>query len=395
MGKALLIIVLGFSGIFTMVLFNATANQQRSSEALVTQYENWVARNTVESLTNVALAKLYNDPTWNAGLSGTFNDATYNVTVSDATIDSVHYAKKDSVTAIATFEGASDTTICETIQPAYSYFQYFADTWPSSSDLQYSTGDTIQYPLHTNQKIEVSGSPVFLGRVSTKDANGYNPTSDSPVFQGGAEFGVATIPMPDTNPILALSGVQEFTNEVWLRFYADGTYDYSTGGPTGPWSSPIALSSTNGVIRTVGGGHHVHVQGTVSGQVTVYSDDDLHIENSIACASDADFLGLISKEHMEVHFPLATPTVLVQAALIVGNDFKVTSHHIVAINLTLRLRGALIVKDDKAFTSQVSGLVLNLDRDFAYDPRMGGRTPRTPPYFPRVPSHIELVYRSN
>ena len=397
MGKALLIIVGGFSIIFTGVIFNMTSSQSRSARAIVTQHEKWIARNAAESAANVAIAKIYQDIDWSAGLSGTFEGASYSVTAAKVTTaaDSITQAKRIRVLAVTTFEGQSDSSIVELMQPAYSYYTLFTEQWPQyPTYIRYEPGDTLWGPIHSDDPtngIRInngSPAPVFIGKVSSVNTAFSGAT---PNCYGGTEMGASPIGIPSTflDPIMAVTGanVVEYTNHDTITFDAGGTFDDGSG--------PI-LISLNQIIRTANGSNKdLYVQGVVSGQVTVVCDNDLFIENDITYNDPTtDFLGLIARDDVIINEPWPGAPII-QAAILAGDEIQfpqVPGSGSLTVALTFMGSRAYSGVDDPqpllgGSKYQITAIA---------DPRLRDRTP---PYFPRVFRSdglplVEQVYRS-
>ncbi|NIV97465.1 hypothetical protein GWN42_32900 [candidate division KSB1 bacterium] len=401
MGKALIIIVLGFSTIFTGVMFNMASNQQRSAQSIVRQYDKWIARNAIESVTNVAASKLYQNFAWNAGYNNiTFTGAACSVAVVDVTTDSITEAKKNQITTFVSYEDQRDTTAAIFIRPAYSYYRFFLNNWPNS--LEYETGDTIVGPVHTNGRIRIKGTPVFIEKVSTADVN-FHPVlgGDDPKFYGGIEYGTQTISLPDLTPletVATTAGGDVYSGEVWLTFNSDGTYDWSSDGVTYATKN---LSDYNGTIITTSNNIHISTS-TVNGQVTVLAENDIRIEGSIVYNDDPrtnpnsdDYLGLIAKHRLVVADSVATSSgVEIHAAIIAHHDeINVENYNSGSPRGTLTILGSIVENHYLPYGTYSGGV---LDHGYegvhVYDARLRDKTP---PYFPRVTTRIEQIFRSH
>ncbi len=397
MGKALIIITMGFSMIFGSLMLSLSANQQRTVAQFVTQYEHWLARNATESALNVASSKLYQDDAWRAGFTNrTFAGASWSAEVADLPGDSTTQAVRIQIRVTAGFEGAADSAQAVYMKPGYSYYQLFQNNWASA--LEFQTGDTLVGPIHANDRIRIRGNPVFLSKVSSSDGVWQALLgSDNPKFYGGAEFGTAVIPLPDLDPLTneGLAGGHRFTQELWLRFKADGTYDYSTDG----WGTEFneALTTFNGIIMTEPGTNRdIHVEGVVNGQATVLADRDIKIEDDVVYASNPltdpnsdDYLGLVARHRVRiVENAPNSADVIIHAAILAHHD----QLHVENYNKNgpwgmLTLLGSLVQNQYRPVGTATTGYAFNP----LYDWRLRDRTP---PFFPRV-DRLELLYRSN
>lgn len=400
MGKGLLIIVVGFASIFGTMMLNQTDHILGSGEKIIAQYVNTVRTNVAESITNVAISKIHQDINWVAGINSIdFSDAHGSVVVTDVTADSSSEARKIELKVITDFGNVSDTTVTTYIQPAYSYYSFFLNNiWPNT--LSYNTGDTLTGPIHANPRIRIKGDPVFLSKLSSQDANFHAVLGgDDPRFYGGVEFGTPAIPLPDLAPLTAvgMASGHRFTDELWLRFKADGTYDYSTDA----WVTTLfeSIGTYNGIILTEPGtAKDIHVEGTLNGRITVLSDRDILVEDNIVYLSDPianpasnDYLGLVARHRVTIveNVPNSTD-VTIHAAIIAHHDeINIPNFATGGPWGTLQIVGSLVENDFQPYGTGpgTTGYVIS----HIHDPRL---IDKTPPFFPRLTSRLELFARS-
>ena len=394
MGRALLIIVLGFSAIFGMTMFNVTANQQRSSRAILQQYENWLRRNAKETATNVGISKLYQNPNWTGTYNGSFGGATFTVTSSKLMPDSAHVAKGIQLTTSVTYDGIADTTTAVYFQPAYSYFYDFFHKWnPAGTPARprYSTGDTVVAPIYVKERIRTTGSPVFMSKVVSSNAT-IDALSGAPVFYDDIELGTATI-LLDNSVVAALidtiivKNILPDTDEIWLTLMGAS---YKDSIPNLGILSTGFITDLNGVLMTgPGSNQDIHVQGTIDGQLTIYSDRDIRIENNITYATANAFLGLIAKRNVTVADNFPNSTNVIHATIMALENFNVEHYDTLPSMGTLTIFGSLIRKNWRPTgVGTTNGYVLN----HVYDPRL---RIQTPPYFPRITNRNEKFFRSD
>jgi len=390
MGRALLFITVGFSTIFGGIMFNLTSNQQRSSQAVLEQYQDWLRRNAMETAQNVAAAQLYQNPNLTAGFTRTFSDVTLQVSFTDVTGDSAAEAKTIQVTTVATYGGGSDTTVALYIQPAYSYYYDFLRTW-SVGKPRFSTGETYVGPIHVNDPIQTDGTPVFMAKVSS-DASTIDSTNGTPKFYHDTELGTATIPL-DVSIIAALSDTIQtigdvYGEELWLTLQGTAVRCSTT-------SILITknLSDFNGLIMTTPASDlHIHVKGTLDGRLTVLSDRDIKIEDNVvyadASTASNDFLGLIAKNKVVIVDNGNSINNVHAAIMAINGKFEVQRHLTIPDRGVLNVLGSIIQSSWRATGAPGHGYVLN----HIYDPRLRRETP---PYFPRLADRIERVFRSD
>lgn len=397
MGKSMLVIVLGFSTVFSVTLFNISSSQQRSAERLVEQYQKIITRNGVESVTNVAISKALRSDTTSATM--TLDDVTCKISRKDATEDSVIEASKKALTIACDYNGIKDSTTIVLMRPAYSYFYYFNDSsWPSH--LLHETGDTLTAPIYANDRIDIDGYPVYLDKV-VSTADGFNVLNSGKARTfGGTEFEADAIPLPDGAALASLEdaitdqGMKFLDNhDLHITFKADSTFDWAQDGNTGN----VHLADINGLIW-LARSRDLHVKGQVAGKVTVLADDDIVIDSTLVYANSPfsidgsdDYLGLIAKDNIKIASDYSN--LEIHAAMIALNHFEVRNHDSVLPRGTLTIVGSLAVHDDEPSGVLLGELLVNgYLRNHVYDSRLRDKTP---PYFPRLPNRIEIAYRSD
>jgi len=388
MGRALLIIVLGFSAIFSMTMFNVTANQQRSSRAILKQYETWLRHNASESAMNVGLSLLYQNPDITGTYSGSFTNVNFSVTGTHIPVDSVNEAKRILVSTQVNYDGITDTTTAVYMQPAYSYFYDFFERWKTRP--KYSTGEIIDGPIYVKERIKTDGTPVFMNKVISANAS-IDATGGLPKFYGGVELGTDSIPL-DNSVVAALidtiniKNILPDTDEFWLTLI--GT-SYKDSIPNLGIVNTGFITDLNGVLMTAPGSNQdIHIQGTLDGRLTIYSDRDIRIENNITYTTPNAFLGLIAKRDVTVADNSPDSTTVIDASIMALENFNVEHYDTLPDMGTLIVFGSLIRKNWRPTGSPGTGYTLN----HVYDPRL--RT-QAPPYFPRITNRIEMLYRSN
>ena len=317
MGKTALLVVFGTSLILGNMLVGLNRRTISQNELISGHYERMISRNIANSAANIAVSKLFQDFNWRTGLTSTsMVGGYYAADIQDISFDTTVSVQRVKVTATSTYGGVTDTVIVVVARAPFSYYAQFTANWPDSNS--YVTGDTLYGPIHTNTKFKFGGSPVFFGKVSSVDPDYDTWGSGSPQFLGGTEFGAQSIPMPTFAAGLqalqdsAYAGGDVYDDEVWLNFHAGGSYDYYVGSSfdpiNGTWLGPKSLSSlSNPIIMTENNTDDMHIMGTVSGQLTIFSGRDIYIENNIMYADDPrtnpasqDMLGLVASEDIVV-----------------------------------------------------------------------------------------------
>ena len=194
----------------------------------------------------------------------------------------------------------------------------------------------------------------------------------------------------------ANAGGDVYASEVWLRFNADGTYDYGNDNTYSLGTKN--LTDYNGSIMTTGS-NDIHVEGTVHGQVTIYSGGDIFIEDNLVYSQDPryvagsqDMLGMIAQGEVIVVDNIANQSDCEIHAAIMALDqsFEVQNHSSGSPRGTLTVVGS-VVQRDKGDIGTYSGgvLVTGYEPDWQYDRRY---LTVGPPYFPLQSRVIVLAW---
>ncbi len=342
MGKAALLVVLGTSLVLGNMLVGLNKRANSQNEFISEHYERIISRNIANSAANIAVSKLFQDFSWRTGLTSTgMAGGYYAADIQDINFDTTVAVQRVKVTATSTYGGVTNMVIAVVARPPSSHYAQFTANWPAANS--YVTGDTLYGPIHTNTKFKFGGSPVFFGKVSSVDPGYDTWGSGAPQFLGGTEFGANDIPMPSLATGLqaladsATAGGDVYSDDhVWLKFFADGSYDFYEGDDDpeeDDWDGPKFLSDITGVIMLDENDKDIHVQGTVSGQVTIYgAGRHIYIEDDLLYADDPrtnpdsqDMLGLVAKNDIIVAYtPANEDDVEIHGAIMALNqEFKV------------------------------------------------------------------------
>ncbi|MFC2133393.1 hypothetical protein ACFLR4_04400 [Bacteroidota bacterium] len=289
-GKASLFLVIGFSIIFMTITYNWGNLSVNAIDNVVGYYEETIAHNIAVSGTNIALNSLFLNGSWNAGYhSVDFQGGTLDVDISSSGGTKI-------VESVGTYQGISKSVVVKIQTSSFAKFGWYIENMSSKI---LTTGDTIYGAFHSQSTINIDGSPVFYGKVTT--AKGFSPApklweskGHDPKFYGGFETGV-DLPFPSSytfadQKAAALDGVNNeggsslFQNiDLWMKFYDDGTLTYRTGwGPdTASYNAATTLLLTDfaptGIIY-VGLGD-IYMSGTIDGQVTIVAGESSGLGN--------------------------------------------------------------------------------------------------------------------
>ena len=306
MGRASIYMIIGLSLIMLFFGKSMTDVATESIDNEVTYYENTQRYNIAIAGANLACNEIFMDNTWRDGFdSVSFNGGTFSVVCTDSSNGMVMLESSGQ------YMGAVSTVKVLLNPSNFSKFSMYCGNVSAAAKLR--DGDTVNGPIHFNNKLTTQGDPVFFGKATM---GSLQTSSGTPKFLGGYEEGV-NVPFPDytanaTAISTAASGGGYYQNggELWLEFRSDGyvRYKTSTAGSYGAYQ-PISTFASNGKICINNG--ELHVSGTLQGNVTLastitsgspsstngatYIEDNLKYNtNPITNPSSTDMLGIVS-----------------------------------------------------------------------------------------------------
>jgi hypothetical protein len=283
-GKASLLVVLGFTLIFMVMGYFWGRVATRSVDNQTSYYKNTIAHNLAVSGANLGLNEIFQDPDWIDG----FSDLPYEIGLVNVTVN-VQDSISKMLTSVGSFMGVDREVRVKLMKSTFAKYAWFiASVSTGSKNRPFITGDTLWGGFHSNQFLMIEGDPQFFGKVSTE--KGINMSEGSnPFFAEGVTTGVV-VPFDKNYNFsdqynaaqegLALGGTNYFVSEnVWLTFNSNGTVDYRTGPSNArddltKYSAPITLDlevmAPTGIIFVKGG--NLVLSGILSGQITVVAD---------------------------------------------------------------------------------------------------------------------------
>jgi hypothetical protein len=423
-GRASLIIVLGFSFIMGYALQNLNTAGTLAAGNMSTYNVMTASHNLALAGANVALAKLYRDTTW--GSSGT---ATLTQSFSGNSFTGSFTASAFKAGAWKTVRSVSSypvggTTYRDTIEVSLSNnitntFTLFAWMTNLENGVFWITGDSVWGRVHSNDNLTVSGSPVFLQKVTT--AKGFIPPVGKSQTIGGTKYtnkavfinppqpetGVPRINLPNDLTDLANAAAsangKKYTGDIWVTL--DGKSPTVSGDgmayirqtKTGPIKDSISLSDPNfnGVLMATG---VVNVQGTLDGDLTIASystpsattnnvvvqGDILYEKNPLYGTSD-DMLGLVANNNVIVADNVAAGGNREIDASIFARvgSFTAENYSTRPLNNELKVLGS-IVQNSRGPVGTFSGgssLQHGFYKRYRYDDRLADPSVR-PPHYP-------------
>ena len=285
MGKASILLVVGFGIFFLMSGLNLSSVSVRAYDNAMNYYEGGTARNIAITGANIAANRLFTTPPlingnpWWPGyltpikVSGGYFIATIDSTTS---IDPSSGERRLTMRARGTYRDSTFTVMAIMRQSNFAKFAFYGGM--SAANAYWETGDSIFGPAHTQGVLRVTGRPYFGGKVTVK--NGVDSSwAGHPNFTAGVETGV-NIPLNKSFQKLtqaATANGKVFNDgsnkDLFLKFKGDSIQYHMQGKPD--TTALLSALSPNGTITLGTGGAtgNIYVEGVVKGRVTIGSMD--------------------------------------------------------------------------------------------------------------------------
>lgn len=398
-GRGTLFVILGFSLLFSLASNYWQKNSTESVDNFVQYYRQTTAHNIAVSVANVGADSIFLNPLAPIiHTSGDFSGGTYEINTSSYTRFGLH----DTIlTAVGEFEGVKDTVQVLFSRYSFSKYAFFS---VNESNVYWASGDTMWGPYHTESKMNISGRPVFYGKVTTR--LGTNPKlpsySAKPYFYGGYESGVS-ISLPTSLSDLKSVAAKTFTNpgsgpyDVYFTFNDDGTVTYKDNTMANDTTVALSSLASNGVIYVSKG--NAHVSGVLNGKATIVADGssgsgygNIYIEGDITYKDDPtkgpcdDMLGLVANNNVTIA-KLSTPKedIYIDAAVLARTgSFEYAGYNdkVVGALGSIHLYGSITNYQRGGvgtFSSSTGQKLSGYSKSYRYDNRMATQAP---PFFP-------------
>ncbi len=317
-GRGTLLVIIGFTVLFGLSSKYWTQIATNSVDNFLQYYNETTAHAIAVSAANIGVNQVYVNQPSNRGfhLSGSLSGGQFNVE-----LDSVNQYEL-LLTATGTYPpSGTNGSVTDTVKAQFgpNYFSRFALYTGTMNSLTWDTGDTIWGSFHSEGTFNVEGTPVFYGRVTSKNGMSGGGT---PIIYGSFQSGISiTMPANGVSNVqaAAASGGKVINNpsspapfEVWMTVNSNATVTLHTN--LNGTDTTISLSSfaPNGNIVVNNGNLHIH--GTVNGQLTVAAAGNssvgfgnIYIDGNLACNTDprtnpssSDLIGIVAQNNVWV-----------------------------------------------------------------------------------------------
>lgn len=332
----------------------------------------------------------------------------YAVTIDPSDTNPTSYLKRYSIISNGTVGAVASKQLTAVVQlAAFSRFAYFSNSEQTITGTRvwFITGDRLEGPVHTNGQYNISGNPVFVDIV-TGTATSINymhggPPQDNPQFQSGYQLGAERINLPvNLQPLrdIAANGGLLLNGESTILLRSDGTMDVTNQQRR--WSNYNAPLPSNGVVYVEGGG--LNISGTLRGQLTAASNQDIVITNNITYNRDpgtdpdsTDVLGIASQRNVFVSSSAPYNMTISASIMALGSSFTVQNYQIGPPKGTLSVYGGIVQQNRGpvgTFNARTGQRLSGYQKDYRYDNRLRGTL--SPPYFPVITTGTGYRYNT-
>jgi len=422
-GKAAIILILGFSALMAYTIVNLSSAGTRSVDNMSSYTAMTSSHNLALAGANVGLSRLYRDTTWGtsgaATITQSFSGIPFNGSFS-TTASLVPQGKL--VRSVSAFPSGGttyrDTVDVILVNNGTNSFSLFAWMTNLENGVFWITGDSIWGRAHSNDNLTVSGSPVFIQKVTT--AKGFIPPVGKTQVIGGKSYtdkaifinppqpetGVARINFPsDMSGIAAAASSangRKYTTDIWVTLDPGGPAEgdglaYVRTTQFGPIIDTVHISDPNfnGVIMGTGA---VNVQGTLDGALTIASystasattnnvviQGDVLYQHDPTAGPSTDMLGLVANNNVIVADDIAGATNrTIQGSVFARTgSFTAQNYGTRPINGELRVLGSIVQNSRGAVGTfnGVAALQSGFYKRYKYDNRLSDPNVR-PPFYP-------------
>jgi hypothetical protein len=318
LGKGAILTVFGFILAFSMYQVRMSSNVLTTSDNSSSQYLEALMHETAMSAINIAINKVWDQGVTKDSFNVKVNSCSSRVKIFPVGSDTTKIAVTtwgymyDSEAGVMHKEQESMSAFfARGISSLTDYF-YFTN---NMAGLFWVTGCTLWGPFHTNTVVHTMGAPVFYGKVTAK--LGINPDpakkGHKAEYHDGWEVGVdMTIPADMTHLVnaaiagnggppggggAAMNTKTLYDQDVSFEFLANGDVIRTVSGVTD--TVAVVDIAPTGAIYSM---KDVRVKGVLNGAVTIYTTDNIWIDDDITYANNPlvdvysdDILGLVSK----------------------------------------------------------------------------------------------------
>jgi len=403
-GKGALIVVFGFILSFSVYQLKLNEAILSTSENFVFYYSKTKVHEAALSGMNIGINKVWAESITSANFTIEDNGCCSQVTIYENGLDTVMLKVKSWVhTFVEEYYNQHHTLykLQDSVLAVFSYNQpisrYF---WYTNyeGNVYWVSADTVWGPVHTNQILQTSGSPVFYGKVTAYRGISPNPTSRSnhAKYYGGWEIGIKVDIPTDMSHLLQAATTGNgsapintkcmYNQITTFEFVLDGSVIRTVGIDSADTVLISEIAPTNVIYST----EDVRVKGFLNGQLTIYSekniwidDDLLYAQNPLTNPNSQNYLGLVGENNVYItDNAVNNDDVYIQACIMaVEGSFAAENYRTRPISGVLDVTGSIVQKNRGAVgTFGWWGIISGFSKRYRFDSRLASESPPSYPY---------------
>ena len=333
---------------------------------------------------------------------------SYSVTIDPDDANPTNYLDLFTITVTGQMAGgAISRQLTEMVHAeSFSRYSYFTNREKMSDGTRiwFSSGDHLWGPVQSNDQFNISGSPIFESLITSAASSIFyrNPPptgGNHPQFNGGVALNAGTVTLPLSSArlrVAASSGGAWYTGNTTITLQADGTM-LVTNTVKG-WINKLLSLPANGAIFVNGG--NVKVSGTMHGQLTIGTSNDLVILNNVTYADDpqihpesTDILGLVAEKNVVISQSAPNDLAIQASLMALQSSFTVENWWVGPPKGTLSVYGG-IIQDRRgpvgSINASTSTRLSGYAKSYRYDTRFSSMAP---PSFPTTGNYDEILWQ--
>lgn len=303
-------------------------------------------------------------------------------------------------------------SLLDVYQPTYAEFALWSHI---NGAINFTTGDVFHGHVHADDELYFNGDPQFYAPL-TSDYGTYSGSIAGAYLADGITLNSYQGTMADINFNSGSSSLKSIAASSGVQIKGNTTITFSGStvkitNPTSGWVNyNYTIPASGGIIYVANNGSTtgskagvIYLQGgTVTGPLTVVSENDMYVENNITYTHDpvatpttTDALGLISQDDIWVDSG-APRSLTIDAAMIAAGassdgsagSFGVVNYSTKTPTGTLTVYGG-IVQEQRGAVGTVShgSIATGYAKNYSYDPRFL-TTP--PPSYPVISGRVNF-----
>ena len=349
---------------------------------------------------------------------------SYSVAITDLGVVGGGPSRRYKVTSNGTYLNLNRVLTSYVQVDNYARYLWFTDheTYGGTSVWFFSL-DHLNGPTQTNSNYNIMGTPQFDAEVASvadyirfyNNGNNVNlsqttnPPYDVPIFQQGVTFGVDPTTMPkqalNLRSASTSTGGYSFSGDTTIILNNDSTMNVigtlTTNGKKTTYKNSTKIAMPGNGAAFVNSGT-LTLSGTLKGQLSVGSSQDIVIPSNVTYATDprtnpssTDVLGIISEGDVEIPSNNPTNLEIDGCIMALGGSFYLNNYSQGPPDGTLTILGGIIQEERGpvgTFNGSTGQKLSGYSKNYLYDTRL---LTSPPPFIPTTGDYVVISYEED